>query len=345
MKQISSGKTDLPLIRLGLVFPLIDELERRNIHYQQALATFNLVKQDVLGGEMFIPAPVMYGIVEQLAEVSGDPHFGVRVGAKLDPFAWPPLAEAAELSGTVGEFLLRFLIDATDHESSVTHVLETKGGHTTFHEKRKVDGNIFPRHNDGFTIAYLLSLLSKALGEHWDGHKVLARLCDPGVLPDDYLGVRSATTDTFGPSITFPCNWLILPLAMKRTRVYNRVTLTGSPLPTQWIEAFRQILQRHIHEFDLTTRRVADICGYSKRTLARKLQAHGTSIQQEIANLRKMRARRELINSKHPISEIALMLGYTDTTVFSRAFKRWTGLSPSQYRKKSASENLPILNN
>ena len=163
----------------------------------------------------------------------------------------------------------------------------------------------------------------------------VARVLQGGILPDGYLGVRSATTDTFGPSITFPCNWLILPLAMKKTRVYNRVKLTDSPLPTRWIEAFRQILQRHIHEFDLTTHRVADICGFSKRTLCRKLQVHDTSIQREIASLRKVRARRELIASKKPISEIALMLGYTETAVFSRAFKRWTGISPSQYRKKS----------
>jgi len=334
MIRKSVRKTDLPLIKLGLVSPFIEELERRNINCQKALFKFNLVKQDILQGDMFVPAPVMYGIVEQLAAVSGDPHFGVRVGERLDPFAWPPLAEAAESSSTLGEFLMRFLIDAADHESSVIYVLETKGSRTTFHEKRKIDGNIYPAHNDGFTVAFLLTLLSQALGEHWQGYKVLARLCNPNVLPNGYLGIRTATTDTFGPSINFPCNWLILPLAIRKTKVYNQAELSKSSLPAQWIEAIRQILQHHIHESDLTTQRIAKICGYSKRTLARKFQTHGTSIQREVAKMRKARAEQELTNTNRNIAEIAAMLGYINSTVFSHAFKRWTGISPSKYRQR-----------
>jgi AraC-like DNA-binding protein len=336
MNQTSTGKTDLPLIRLSLVSPFIEELERRDINCQNVLSKFDLVKEDILQGDIFVPAPVMYGLVEKLSAASGDPYFGVRIGEELDPFSWPPLAESAELSTTVGEFLLRFLIDAAEDASSVTYVLETRGVRTIFHEKRKVDGNLFPRHNDGFTIAFLLTLLSQALGEHWQGNNVLASLCDPDVLPDSYLGVRTATTDTFGPSINFPCSWLVYPLAMKRTKVYSSAELKKSPIPAQWIEALRQILQRHIHEFDLTTKRVAEICGYSKRTLSRKLQAHGTSMQREVANMRKGRAEQELANSNRKISEIAAMLGYADSTVFSHAFKRWTGTSPSQYRRRFA---------
>jgi AraC-like DNA-binding protein len=336
MSQLNTRKTDLPLVRLSLVSPFIEELERRDINCQIVLLEFGLVKEDILHGDMFVPAPVMYGLVEKLSAASGDPYFGVRIGEGLDPFSWPPLADSAELSTTVGEFLLRFMIDSTEDASSVTYVLETKGSHTTFHEKRKVDGNIFPKHNDGFTIAFFLTLLSQALGELWQGNTVLARLCDPDVLPNGYLEVRTATTDTFGPSIHFPCAWLVYPLALKKTRVYNIAELKKSPLPVQWIEALRQILQRHIHEFGLTTKRVAEICGYSKRTLARKLQVHGTSIQREVANMRKARAEQELTNTNRKIAEIATMLGYTDSTVFSHAFKRWTGISPRQYRRRTA---------
>jgi AraC-like DNA-binding protein len=334
MNQIGTRKSDLPLIRLGLVSPLIEELEGRNINCKNVLVELNLTKRDVLHGDLFVPAPVMYGIVEQLAAISGDPHFGVRVGERLDPFSWPPLSEAAQLSTTVGEFLLRFLINATEDASSVTYVLETNGTRATFHEKRKVDGNILPRHNDGFTVAFLLNLFSQALGEHWQGNKVLVSLCDPEVIPDGYLGIRTATTDTFGPSINFPCSWLVFPLTIKRTKAHNHAVLAKTPLPAQWIEALQQILQQHIHEFDLTSQRVAEICGYSKRTLARKLQAHGTSIQREIAKIRQARAEQALTNANRSVGEIAAMIGYADSTVFSHAFKRWTGISPSQYRQR-----------
>ncbi len=59
-------------------------------------------------------------------------------------------------------------------------------------------------------------------------------------------------------------------------------------------------------------------------------------MQREVAGMRKVRAEQELANSNRKISEIAAMLGYADSTVFSHAFKRWTGISPSQYRRRFA---------
>jgi AraC-like DNA-binding protein len=42
-----------------------------------------------------------------------------------------------------------------------------------------------------------------------------------------------------------------------------------------------------------------------------------------------------VIDTNRKIAEIAAMLGYADSTVFSHAFKRWTGISPSQYRRRT----------
>ncbi len=50
--------------------------------------------------------------------------------------------------------------------------------------------------------------------------------------------------------------------------------------------------------------------------------------------MRKVRAEQELTGSKRKIAEIAAIVGYANSTVFSHAFKRWTGVSPSQYRQK-----------
>ncbi len=94
-------------------------------------------------------------------------------------------------------------------------------------------------------------------------------------------------------------------------------------------------VQPHIHEFNFTAERVADICGLNKRTLTRKLQARGTSITQELAEMRKTLAEKELVNTNRHIAEIAAMVGYLNPTVFSRAFKRWTGVSPREFRKQS----------
>jgi AraC-like DNA-binding protein len=335
MMEAHKVKSELPLVRLNLVLPLLNELERHRIESQQVLAEFNLTRQTVIQSDMFVPAPTMYAIVEELAAISGDPHFGIRVGEQLDPWSWYPLSDAAALSATVGEFLLRFLMNATRDESSVTYILETVGNRSSFHSRRFTDGGLQPRHNDGFTIAYLLNVLRKAAGERWDGSKVLARLCDPGVVPRGYYGIRLAVSDTLGPSISFPSEWLIWPIKFEQATAPSRRKATDHPPATLAPDAFQQALQPHIHEFNLTSERVAEICGLNKRTLARKLQTRGTSVTQVLAEMRRTLAEKELINSDRHVAEIAAMVGYLDPSVFSRAFKRWTGVSPREFRKQS----------
>ncbi len=55
--------------------------------------------------------------------------------------------------------------------------------------------------------------------------------------------------------------------------------------------------------------------------------------QMFIVYMRQERATSALVNSDQRIAEIATKVGFRDPTVFSRAFKNWTGQSPQQYRK------------
>ena len=79
--------------------------------------------------------------------------------------------------------------------------------------------------------------------------------------------------------------------------------------------------------------RAAKLCGIDKRQLSRKLRNKGTTINKEIAYLRQERATSALANSGQRISDIAAKVGFGDATVFSGAFKNWTGQSPQEYRR------------
>lgn len=71
----------------------------------------------------------------------------------------------------------------------------------------------------------------------------------------------------------------------------------------------------------------------SQRTLSRKLLAQGWRYQQLIDQIRKIHARRHLSDPNLTITQIGQQLGYADSSGFHRAFKKWTGLSPREYRK------------
>ena len=84
---------------------------------------------------------------------------------------------------------------------------------------------------------------------------------------------------------------------------------------------------------DLTTEQAAKLCGYEKRSLSRKLKAIGTTLTKEIALLREEQASRLLKETSQTIAEVGSSVGFSDPSVFSRAFKKWSGYSPRAYRK------------
>ncbi len=76
----------------------------------------------------------------------------------------------------------------------------------------------------------------------------------------------------------------------------------------------------------------AAILGMSGRSLQRKLSAEGSSFNQVLNETRCDLAKSYLqAGQRHSLTEIAFLLGFSDTSSFSRAFHRWTGVAPSAY--------------
>jgi len=90
--------------------------------------------------------------------------------------------------------------------------------------------------------------------------------------------------------------------------------------------------------------RIAQIArrlGVSSRTLGRRLASEGVTFARVLDGLRFDLAKRYLGELDLPISEVAWLLGYRETSAFNHAFKRWTGKTPKQvhselYREMSA---------
>ncbi|WP_250657456.1 AraC family transcriptional regulator [Alkalimarinus coralli] len=77
---------------------------------------------------------------------------------------------------------------------------------------------------------------------------------------------------------------------------------------------------------------IAEKLNTSRQTLYRKLKAEGVSFQSLLEDVRFSTAKEQLRNSDRQLSEIAFSLGFSDLSAFSRAFKRWSGVTPKEYR-------------
>jgi AraC-like DNA-binding protein len=82
---------------------------------------------------------------------------------------------------------------------------------------------------------------------------------------------------------------------------------------------------------------VARRLGTSPRTLHRRLEAEGTSFAAIVDSVRATRARARLLEPGASIGAIAYELGFSEPAAFTRAFRRWTGATPDDYRRARAS--------
>jgi AraC-like DNA-binding protein len=71
-------------------------------------------------------------------------------------------------------------------------------------------------------------------------------------------------------------------------------------------------------------------------TLRRRLEAEGTSYQAIKDDLRRDAAVHHLCGTRLSVAEIAATLGFQETSAFHRAFKRWSGVQPGEYRRRQA---------
>ncbi|MDO5620012.1 MAG: AraC family transcriptional regulator ligand-binding domain-containing protein [Paracoccus sp. (in: a-proteobacteria)] len=129
----------------------------------------------------------------------------------------------------------------------------------------------------------------------------------------------------------YTASWRQLEQALRRQRSDTDLSA----------RVYSHILQRIGHG-PASQADTADALGISERSLRRGLAAQGSSFSEIMENCRRMQGYALLTRSDRPLSEIALLLGYSDQTAFSRAFARWYGVPPRELRRSGALEESVI---
>lgn len=205
-----------------------------------------------------------------------------------------------------------------------------------------MDGSIpgIPQLQDG-VLSFALNIMRDMLGNEW--HPTGVNLMrheprDPAVY-----------AQFFGASCRFNAvrSELVFPAATLDFRLKNPDTEgVGLVLPpldeSEWSGCVKRLAYRLLLEGDCSQIRVAAALGISSRTLVRKLGIAGMSYKQLLEWARFSASRTWLRETNLTLAEIAVALGYNEASSFTRAFQRWSGMSPSSWRKlKIGPASLP----
>ena len=100
------------------------------------------------------------------------------------------------------------------------------------------------------------------------------------------------------------------------------------------VDAWRRTLVPLIREGRTGLTALAEAHHTSVRSLQRRLAEQGTSFQQLLDDTRRHLAEGHLKNARLDVAEIALLLGYSEQSAFTRAFRSWTGVTPALWRRQ-----------
>lgn len=153
----------------------------------------------------------------------------------------------------------------------------------------------------------------------------------------------------FGAPVTFESqrnamlldeSWLTHPVALAPHYAFGILSKHADALLAQ-LQAGRTVgakvesaLMPILHLGDASIDSVSTQMAMSRQTLYRKLKAEGTTFEQLLDDLRQKLALHYLECKKVSVNETAYLVGFSDPSAFSRAFKRWTGESPRGFSKR-----------
>ena len=186
------------------------------------------------------------------------------------------------------------------------------------------------------TVLGMVQLVRLAAGQDWhppEIHFSFKRI--DWLEPAEEFGDARILFSRRYPSIAIPRHLLALPLVYLHQPSDHRPDGSPelAPLPDNFADSLRNALIPYIGEKRLDRDFVAQVTGLSPRTLHRRLARQGTSYSRVLEQARLMKASSLLRDTDQKLLEISFLLGYRNAPAFSRAFRRWTGISPRKYRK------------
>lgn len=145
--------------------------------------------------------------------------------------------------------------------------------------------------------------------------------------------------------VRFPVAYMSIPMPHREPGLralldrQARALLDALPAPNAFDKAVQQLLVRLLPDGEVSVDKVAQAMHQSTRTLQRRLADSGMTWQQLLDRTREQLARQYLNDRALSLAEIALLLGYSEQSAFTRAFRRWTGRTPLSFRTQQSRQH------
>ena len=281
-------------------------------------------------------------LLDEAARISGRDEVGVQLASELLWADLGVLAYVALNAPTVGRALVSTSRYVAVQQTAGAVALDLDGDVARVSYALRAAPHEPPRQHGLAVLAILVRLIREGLGEPgWAPHEVTMPHAPPRRPGDGaaWFGVpiryrAEAASVAFAPAVLrrpmVTADPGLFPILV---RLADECLARLAPGGDDTLAEVRRLVASMIGSAALTIDDVAARMGVSARTVQRQLQAHALSFKQVVDDVRCSLARRHLADPDVTLTDAAFLLGYSDLSAFSRAFRRWTGQSAQAYRR------------
>jgi len=279
----------------------------------------------------------MSRLLDQCVGATGCRHFGLLVSRSVNLRSLGLPGRLAQHSPTVGAALEGLAGCLELHDSGATLDLRVESETARFSYTIHASGIAAVEQIYDLSLGAMYNVMRELCGSDW--HPTLVTL--PRRLPAEVAPYHATLGSSLqfsatSAAVVFPNHWLARPVPGADPLIHRlllreiRAALEeAQPLVCRDV---RRAIVAQLHEGHCSRREVADLLGLHERTLCRQLRLSGTTFQHILDGVRSELAQQLLRDTQAPVTQIARQLGFGNSTVRARAFRRWNGVSPRQYR-------------
>lgn len=278
---------------------------------------------------------------ERVAEISGDPDFGLHMAERMNLDAFHVLGHLAAHSATVGTAFARIVAYSRLLHDAGRVEVERDGDEVVVYPGCRGLLHAWPRQIAEFSAASVLTLTRLITGVARRATRVGFKHPRPASLTEHarIFGVnpRFGVDETF---VSFPAAMLDSPVIGAQAGLstfldaYARELVAKLPVSdkAELQDTVRRLIADALPKGVPTIAEVAAQLATTPRTLQRRLGERGSSFQTLLDEARRDFAERYVLDGTLALAEIAFLLGFADPSNFHRAFRRWTGTTPMAFR-------------
>ncbi len=336
------GNTQEPIsVSVTVLSQMFLYLASLNVDIDAMLHSLGLNPQTVKAPDSYIPIETYLQIQEAAVRLTNDPYFGLHMGEFAEAGSWSILGYMMMNCKTLGEAFEK----SGRYARIIGNLITTKVKLQL--NRLKIDF-FTPPHAPKMTRHCYESTFSSTV-------RMARTLTGVWLNPVEVRFIYPAPQSTAEYERIFCCpvffeqkqNSMTIDWKMVNTPVlmanpgllayferYAQDFLAAMERQNEYTRAVTKIILSHLDDEKLTIEKVAKELAVSVRTLQKRLEEEGVIFSELLKEIRQRLAKKYLAEN-YSVEQITYLLGFSEPSVFRKAFKKWSGVTPKEYRERS----------